>query len=149
MIIFLIIVMSVLAFRETDKNKKIAMMVFVCEKAFSELYFIFLNELFFRPVGFQYYGVMAIFDFITIFVLSNLSIINIVSVSLQKICIASIIFNLFAFVCWHNHIKHAEIYNFLYVFIYLFSIVIMIKTNDERKNKTKQIFFLRRLRLIN
>jgi len=124
--------MCLLSLFENDKDRRIAISIFTIEKVYSYFVISIFEDAFFQISGFIYYILMAIFDFIVIATLSNLSSTPKLVIMLQRVCLVSVFANLIAWICTYFKMVHAEIYNLFYLFLYGISIILII--NKENKN---------------
>lgn len=147
MLDILLILMFALIFLQCDRHRKLAVAVFVFEKIFSHISFLLFDNFIIKPVGALYYLPMALFDFLAIFVLSNLARTPKITIELQRICLVSIFANLLAWICWEFYIKHADIYNSFYILLYIFSIYLIIKKDHKNDRNYRIDFWARNLRL--
>lgn len=147
MLNILLSILFFLIFSQHDRNRTTVVAVFALEKIFCQLYFVISDILFVRPVGGYYYLPMALMDFLTIFILSNLSFVNNLIVDLQRICLVSICANLIAWTCWQLYIDHAIVYNAFYIFMYVFAIYLIIRKDIKNDGDRRIDLWARHLRL--
>lgn len=127
-----VILMTVLAFSQGSRLRLPCLIISFCHIVHEIIYMIeiFFN---FQISGIIYYLIIALLDFITIVLISNKCALTKLAINLQRISLISLLLNLSAWTCFINNVKHANIYNFSYVVLYMLIIIIMTM-KDKHKN---------------
>lgn len=141
--------MCLLSLFENDKDRRIAISIFAIEKSYSFWCISLFEDVFFGVSGFTYYILMAIFDFIVIATLGNLTFTPKIVIILQRICLASIVANLIAWTCTYLKMVHAEVYNLFYLLLYGVSIILIIKKEENNDRDHRLDLWAGHLRFIN
>jgi len=118
-ITILMVLIIATAFIQPNAPRLYAAVIFVGATA--------LHELFFSDYGgLQYYGSAALFDLAIIILTSGINPVPKMVLSLQKICIVSIIANLAGWVIWFLYYPPI-IYDLAFVAIYAWTLITLIK----------------------
>lgn len=118
-ITILICLIIATAFFQPNAPRLYAALVFVGVTALHEVFFS-------NYEGMQYYGSAALFDLAIIIIASGINPVPKMVLSLQKICIVSIVANLAGWIMWFLYYPPI-IYDLAFVAIYAWTLIILIK----------------------
>lgn len=117
----LICLIIAMAFIQPNAPRLFAAVIFVGVTALHEVFFSDYD-------GLQYYGSAALFDLAIIILTSGINPIPKMVLSLQKICIVSIVANLVGWILWFLYYPPL-LYDLAFVVIYAWTLIILIKRN--------------------
>lgn len=119
----LLVLIAIMAFIQPNAPRMYAALLFVGLTIFHELFFSHLY-------GILYYGSAALLDLGIIMLASGISPIPRMVITLNRICLASIVVNFAGWVIWSSYLPPMA-YDLAFVVIYLWALITLIKRDGS------------------